>query len=100
MEKEEEEAGGGRRGGQRERRKPRTHSRLTERDRAIAGWIERVGVAGVDHVALRFGMTRRVAWRRLGALRESGWVRSWRPFAEAGVCYPTGLRRPHVGQLH
>ena len=57
---------------------------LTERDRAIAEWIERVGVAGVDHVARRFGVGRVVAWRRLATLCETGWIRSWRPFAGEG----------------
>ncbi len=99
MREEEQAAGGGASGRERVRRRPRTHSRLTERDRAIAEWIERVGVAGVDDVARRFGVGRVVAYRRLAALCETGWIRSWRPFAEAGVWYPGGAKRPKVREL-
>ena len=49
---------------------------LTGRDWAIAEGIERVGVAGVDHVARRLGAGRVVAWRRLAPLCETGWIRS------------------------
>jgi len=100
MKEEGQRAGGGPGGRERGPRRPRTHSRLTERDRAIAEWIERVGVAGVDDVARRFGVGRVVTYRRLAALCETGWIRSWRPFAEAGVWYPAGAKRPKVRELN
>jgi len=44
---------------------------LTARDRAITDWIGRLGAAGVTHVERRCGLSRRTAYRRLGALVDA-----------------------------
>jgi hypothetical protein len=45
---------------------------LTERDSQIVAWIGALGAAGAEHVMVRFGMGRSLAYRRLGRLVEWG----------------------------
>ncbi|MDQ3719508.1 MAG: hypothetical protein M3350_01775, partial [Actinomycetota bacterium] len=48
----------------------RKQVRLTERDLAIAAFVDRVGCAQPHHIESRFGISERVAQRRLRALRQ------------------------------
>jgi hypothetical protein len=45
---------------------------LTERDGQIVAWIGRIGPVGVEHVAGRFEMSDRTAYRRLKSLTGEG----------------------------
>ena len=49
---------------------------LTERDLAMAAFVDRVGRATVAQMRERFGLSGRVCWRRLQALREAGLVQT------------------------
>lgn len=44
----------------------------TERDAQIVGWIGGLGAAGAEHVMVRFGMGRSLAYRRLSLLVRDG----------------------------
>jgi len=75
------------------------HFRLTERDVAIAAFIDRVGCAQPRHVESRFGVSERVAQRRLRALRQRGQVRSSRPLSGPALVHPAGAGAPAVRDL-
>lgn len=51
---------------------------LVSRDREIAGWIDRVGAAGVEQVRRRFGLGRTQAYKRLRVLVALGLLRTQR----------------------
>lgn len=44
----------------------------TSRDAEIVAWIGRLGAAGAEHVMRRFGMSRSMAYHRLGLLTRDG----------------------------
>ncbi len=73
--------------------------RLTQRDLALAAFIDRVGYATSEQVRRRFGLSDHMCWRRLRALRESGRVRSSRPLAGPSILYPAGAPAPNVRYL-
>ena len=79
--------------------RPQRGFRLTERDLAIAAFIDRVGCATTEQVRERFGLSKRMGWRRLQALRESGRVRSCRPLIGSGILYPAGAAAPKLRDL-
>ncbi len=72
---------------------------LTERDLAMAEFIDRVGRATMDQVRARFGLSKRVAWRRLQALQESGRIQAWRPYVGPAILYPGGAGEPRLRDL-
>jgi len=72
---------------------------LTDRDLAMASFVDRVGRATTEQVRERFGLSERVAWRRLRALRETGHVRSWRPYVGPAILYPRGAGEPRLRDL-
>jgi len=73
--------------------------RLTERDRAIAAFIDRLGYATAEQVAERFGLSQRMSWRRLQALGEHGQLRNARLLDGPGVYYTPGTSKPKVRDL-
>jgi len=73
--------------------------RLTERDLAIAAFVDRVGCAQPHHIERRFGVSERVAQRRLRALRQRGQIRSSRPLSGAALVHPAGAPTPAVRDL-
>ncbi len=80
-------------------RRSRSSFQLTERDLAMASFVDRVGRATTEQVRERFGLSERVAWRRLRALREAGHVRSWRPYVGPAILYPRGAGEPRLRDL-
>jgi len=77
----------------------RKQVRLTERDLAIAAFVDRVGCAQPHHIESRFGVSERVAQRRLRALRQRGQVRSSRPLTGPALFHPAGAAPPAVRDL-
>jgi len=73
--------------------------RLTERDLAMAAFVDRVGCARPEHIESRFGVSERVAQRRLRALRQRGQVRSSRPLSGPALVHPAGAAAPAVRDL-
>lgn len=72
---------------------------LTERDLAIAAFIDRVGCATPDQVGERFVLSERVTLRRLQALRQRGLLRSYRPLSGPAIAFPAGVSAPRVRDL-
>lgn len=73
--------------------------RLTERDRVIAGFVDRLGYVTAEQVAVRFGLSQRMSWRRLQALGENGLLRSARLLDGPGVYYTPKTAKPKVRDL-
>ena len=68
-----------------------SHGRLTSRDVQLAQWVARWQPVTALQLGLRFGMSRRVAYRRVEALREQRYLRTDRPVHELpGVLVLTG----------
>ena len=64
---------------------------LVPRDREIAGWIDRVGAAGVEQIRQRFGLGRTQAYKRLRVLVALGLLRTQRLTIEIPLLWlPSG----------
>lgn len=67
---------------------------VTDRDKKILDWVNRQGFAQVDQVARAFGISKVVAYRRLGALKQWKYIKNERILGGVGVWYltPAGAR--------
>ncbi|MDQ3720387.1 MAG: hypothetical protein M3350_06350 [Actinomycetota bacterium] len=65
----------------------------------MAAFVDRVGCAQSHHIESRFGVSERVAQRRLRALRQRGQVRSSRPLSGPALVHPAGAAAPAVRDL-
>lgn len=66
---------------------------------AIAAFIDRVGYVSAEQVRERFDLSRRMAWRRLQALREEGEIRTARPLDGPGVFFSASAPKSKVRDL-